>query len=286
MRYDDVILIDELKICYVASNDGLSHLEAVEVGEYADMFGYRLYRMVNDRFRCFYDVVQDGNPVAQLKFGHYTDRDDATTYVYYKVLNPILYDAAKLRKALELPTKMGMVFNNYTAIDLAYDSPQNLPTLIKKMMRDKDVTTIINGKAVRDRKSVLDGVLFMYSSTLNRLNNPTITIKQKKAANNKNDGITVQAYNKKAEILQSSKKQYILDYHGNPKRLYRLEVRLHNQELKDYFAAKHIIPTTDILYDGEMLKELFFHHLGAVIRFTRGRTKIQWKELLGCNGRG
>ena len=129
-------------------------------------------------------------------------------------------------------------------------------------------------------------VFHMYSSSLNRLNNPTITIKQKKAAANKNDGITVQAYNKKAEILQSSKKQYILDYHGNPKRLYRLEVRLHNQELKDYFAAKHITPSTDILYDGEMLKELFFHHLGAVIRFTRGRTKIQWKELLGCNGRG
>lgn len=286
MRYDDEVLIDELKICYVASNDELSHLEAVEVGEYADMFGYRLYRMVNDRFRCFFDVVLNGNPVAQLKFGHYTDRDDATTYVYFKVLNPILYDAEKLRKVLELPTKMGMVFNNYTAIDLAYDSPQNLPTLIKKMMRDKDVTTIINGKAVHDRKSVLDGVLFMYSSTLNRLNNPTITIKQKKATNNKNDGITVQAYNKKAEILQSSKKQYILDYHGNPSRLYRLEVRLHNQELKDYFATNHIIPTTDILYDGELLRELFFYHLGTVIRFTRGRTKIQWKELLGCNGRG
>ena len=239
MRYDDEVLIDELKICYVASNEDLNLLEAVEVGEYADMFGYRLYRMVNDRFRCFFDVAQDGEPVAQLKFGHYTDRYDATTYVYYKVLNPILYDDEKIRKVLELPTKIGMVFNNYTAIDLAYDSPQNLPTLIKKMMRDKDVTTIINGKAVRNRKSILDGVLFMYSSSLNRLNNPTITIKQKKAAANKNDGITVQAYNKKAEILQSSKKQYILDYHGNPKRLYRLEVRLHNQELKDYFAAKH-----------------------------------------------
>ncbi len=286
MKYDDEVLIDELKICYVAGNDELNHLEAVEVGEYADMYGCRLYRMVNDRFRCFFDVVQGGEPVAQLKFGHYTDRDDATTYVYYKVLNAILYDTEKLRNVLELPTKMGMVFNNYTAIDLAYDSPQNLPTLIKKMMRDKDVTTIINGKAVRDRKSVLDGVLFMYSSSLNRLNNPTITIKQKKAVTNKNDGITVQAYNKKAEILQSSKKQYILDYHGNPTRLYRLEVRLHNQELKDYFAANHIIPTTEILYDGELLRELFFHHLGTVIRFTRGRTKIQWKELLRCNGRG
>ena len=119
MKYDDEVLIDELKICYVAGNDELSHLEAVEVGEYADMYGCRLYRMVNDRFRCFFDVVQDGEPVAQLKFGHYTDRDDATTYVYYKVLNSILYDAEKLRNVLELPTKMGMVFNNYTAIDLA-----------------------------------------------------------------------------------------------------------------------------------------------------------------------
>ena len=195
--------------------------------------------------------------MAQLKFGHHTDRNDATTYVYYKVLNPVLYDdAEKLCRVLELPTKMGMVFNNYTAIDLAYDSPQNLPTLIKKMMRDKDVTTIINGKAVRNRKSVLDGVLFMYSSSLNRLNNPTITIKQKKAIANKNDGITVQAYNKKTEIEQSSKKQYILDYHGNPKRLYRLEVRLHNQELKDYFANSHIEPSTDVLFDKELLKGL------------------------------
>ena len=74
--------------------------------------------MVNDRFRCFFDVAQDGEPVAQLKFGHYTDRYDAITYVYYKVLNPILYDAEKIRKVLELPTKIGMVFNNYTAIDL------------------------------------------------------------------------------------------------------------------------------------------------------------------------
>ena len=54
MRYDDEIKLDELRICYVASNEELSLLETVEVGEYADMLGYRLYRMVNDRFRCFF----------------------------------------------------------------------------------------------------------------------------------------------------------------------------------------------------------------------------------------
>lgn len=286
MRYDDEVLLDELRICYVASNDDLSHLEMVEVGEFVEVDEYRLYRRTNDRFRCFFDVFLDGMSVGQMKYGHYTDRDEFTTFVYFKVDNHILYDAERLRRVLELPAKMRMVFNNFTAIDLAFDSPQNLPTLIKQMMRDKDVTTIINGKAVRDRKSVLDGVLFMYSSTLNRLNNPTITVKQKKAIANKNGGITVQAYNKKAEIEQSSKKQYILDYHGNPKRLYRLEVRLHNQELKDYFANSHLAPTTDVLFDKELLKDMFYYHLSTVIRFTRGRTKIQWRQLLGCNGRG
>lgn len=278
--------IDELKICYVASCTDLSRLEMVEVGGYVDMYGYRLYRIVNDRFRFFFDVFRDGEPVAQLKFGHYTDMEDSATHVYFKVLNSILYNQEQLRRVLELPTAMGMLFNNFTAIDLAFDGPLNIPALIKKMMRDKAITTIINGKAVRDRKSVLRGISFEYSSSLNRLNHPTITIKQAKAINNKNDGITVQAYDKKAEIEHYSNKQYILDYHGHPKRLYRLEVRLHYQELKDYFANRHIIPTTDILFDAEQLSELFQYHLGTVIRFTRKRTKIQWDELLGCNDKG
>lgn len=278
--------VDELKICYIANKEDLSHLEMVEVGEYADMFGCRLYRMVNDRFRFFFDVFNNDEPVAQLKFGLYTDIDETTAYVYFKVLNHILYDHEKLRRVLELPSAMGMLFNNYTAIDLAYDSSMNIPAMIKKMMRDKGITTIINGKAVRDRKSVLRGISFEYSSSLNRLNHPTITIKQAKAINNKNDGITVQAYDKKAEIEHHSNKQYILDYHGHPKRLFRLEVRLHYQELKDFFANRHIIPTTDILFDAEQLSELFQYHLGTVIRFTRKRTKIQWDELLGCNGEG
>ena len=60
---------------------------------------------------------------------------------------------------------------------------------------------------------------------------------QKKAITNKCDGITIQAYDKKAEIENKSNKRYILDYYGNPKHLYRLEVRLHYQELKDYFPV-------------------------------------------------
>ncbi len=287
MQYNenDEIVIDELKLCYIADREQMACLAKVEVGASVEMYHYKYYRFLNERFRFFFSVVEDGVEVAHLKFGHYTDKEDSPLYVYLKVLNPVLYDAERLQRLLALPDKYGMLFNNFTAIDLALDGGINFPSLIKRMMRDKTVTTIINGKAVKDRKKVLQGVSFEYSSTLDRLNHPTITVKQKKAIANKCNGITVQAYDKKAEIDDHSDKQYILDHYGHPKRLYRLEIRLHYQELKDYFAMLGKYPLPEDLFDAESLKIMFFYHLSAVIRFTRGRRKIDWETLLKCNGR-
>ena len=108
---------------------------------------------------------------------------------------------------------------------------------------------------------------------------------KKKAIANKCNGISVQAYDKKAEIDDHSDKQYILDHYGNHKRLYRLEIRLHYQELKDYFAMCKVFPEPEDLFDAEGLRKMFFYHLSAVIRFTRGRRKMDWETLLKCNGR-
>ena len=280
MKKNDDIVLDELKICYLADDKVLAPLGMVEAGEFADIFGYRFYRLTNDRFRFFYEITSAGTPVAQLKYGHYTDQEDKATHVFYKVLNPILYDKEILRQALDLPAKMGLAFNNYTELDLACDIPNNIPSLIKRLMRDKSVTTIINGKAVTDRKAVLKGVMFDYSTSLNRLINPTITLRQKKAETNKARGITVQAYDKKAEIAQCSGKDYILEYYDNPSHLYRLEVRIPYQEIKDYFANRKITPGLETIFDAMALKDMFLYHLGSVIRFSRGRRKIPWDGLL------
>lgn len=283
-HYD--IKIDELKICYVTDIENLMKFEGAEARKFIDCFGYRFYRIINDRFRFFFDIMLDGEQVAQMKFWHYTDLNNKVIYVYFKVANAVLYDKNRFAEVLKLPTLLNLVFNNFTSIDLACDSTQNFPSLIKKMMRDKEVTTIINGKAIHDRKTLLQGVTFDYSTTLSRLVHPTITIRQKKAITNKCDGIIIQAYNKKAEIENKSNKRYILDYYGNPKHLYRLEVRLHYQELKDYFARQYIVPTTEVVLDGDLLTDMFLYHLGAVVRFTRCRRKILWQDLIGCNVRG
>lgn len=287
MRFNEgnAIVIDELKICYLANQEQVKCLMDIEVGSAVQLNGYTFYRLLNDRFRFFFDVVADHQLVAQMKFGHFTDAEDSPLYVYLKVMNPVLYDIGRLKPLLAMPNSFGMVFNNFTSIDLALDGGLNYPSVIKRLMRDKTITTIINGKAVKDRKKVLQGVNFEYSTTLDRLNHPTVTFKQKKAISNKSNGITVQAYDKKAEIDHSSDKHYILNYYGHPTRLYRLEVRLHYQELKDFFKMCDVCPSPDDLFDSRCLELLFYYHLSAVIRFTRGRNKIAWKTIIDNNGK-
>lgn len=282
---NDHIQIDELKICYTTEEDNLNDLMSIEIGSFIDLFGYRFYRSVSDRFRFFFEVWENDEQVAQLKHGLYTDLSDPKQYIYFKISNHVLYKPEQLKRTLELPDKMGFVFNNYTAIDLAIDSKTNFTSLIKRMIRDKAITTIINGKAIKDRKQVLQGVSFQYSTSLDRLKHATITIKQKKAISNKQHGITIQAYDKKAEIEQNPDKRYILDFYGQPKRLYRLEVRLHYQELKDYFGKVNEEPIIETMSNQELLQDMFFYHLAAVLRFTRGRKKLDWPTLIKCNGK-
>ena len=264
----------------------LALFQSMEIGESMILSGYTFYRITNDRFKYYFEIMDNYEVVAILKFGLYVDSMANQTYVYYRVNNHILYDKERLLRLLELPESLRLTFHNFTSIDLAFDSIHNIPSIIKRMMRDKSVTTIINSKAVKDRKSLLTGVTFEYSTTLNRLRHPSITIKQKKAVTRKDEGITVQCYDKKAEIVNHSNKYYIMEYYGNPNRLYRLEVRLHKRELKDYFSGNGIIPTIDILFDYERLIEMFLYHLSAVIRFRRGRKQILWNRLLGCITRG
>ena len=280
------IILDELRICYVTDIGNLAIFQSMEIGESMMLSGYTFYRITNDRFKYYYEIRENYEVVAVLKYGLYVDSMDNQTYVYYRVNNHILYDKDRLSRLLELPESLRMTFHNFTSIDLAYDSSHNIPSLIKRMMRDKSVTTIINSKAVKDRRVLLVGVSFDYCTSLNRLKYPSITIKQKKAVTRKDEGITVQCYDKKAEIVNHSNKYYIMDYYGNPKRLFRLEVRMNSRELKDYFSIKRIIPAIDIINDVERLRDIFFYHLSAVIRFSRGRKKILWEELLRCNARG
>ena len=282
-----VPVIDELRLCYVAEPSLLLELAGIPIGHSAVFGEYTLVRIGGDRFEytyvAFVEDTEARMEIGKIKFGRYGG--DGSNQVFYRVNNPILYDREKMELAMALPETLGLYFNDITALDIALDHSKNFSAIIKRMMRNEKVTTILNGRAVKDRKAVIKGISFDYSSSLSRLHCPTITIKQAKAAKNKAKGITIQSYDKKAEIECSSGKGYILDRYDNPRYLYRLEVRLNYQELQDYFRKAGIPQSVDVLKDPEFLADLFFYHLGAVLRFTRGRKPLAWQDIIQCGGR-
>ena len=280
-------VIDALRLCYVAEPSLLQDLSSLNVKSSWKFGDFTLTRITADRFEFFFIIYlnaeESGKEIGSLKFGRYGAAD--SLYVYYQVQNGILYDRELLDQALRFPDLLGLYFNNYTAIDIALDHKKNFSAIIKRMMRNEKITTILNGKAIKDRKELIKGVSFDYASSLSRLHCPTITIKQAKATRNKSKGITIQSYDKKAEIETQSGKDYILNQYGNPQHLFRLEVRLSYANLKGYFSRLGQSQTIAALFDTDVLADLFFSSLASVLRFSRGRKPLAWQDILECNGR-
>lgn len=280
-------VIDELRICYVADPHLLAELSNIEIGGFKEFAPFTLFRQGGDRFEFMYMLclgkMGDREEVGQFKFGRYGAGDSAQCFL--RISNHVLYDQAKLRLVLSFPDMLSLVFNNFTAIDIAIDHRKNISSIIKRLMRNEEIKTILNGKQVKDRSKVIPGVTIDYSTSLKRLQCPTITIRQAKAIKNKDKGITVQSYDKKAEVETGSGKQYILDYYDQPRYLFRLEVRLRYQELRDYCRLINTVQGIDMVFDPEFLKGLYYYHLSAVIRFTKGRKMLAWPDLIDRNGR-
>ena len=98
----------------------------------------------------------------------------------------------------------------------------------------------------------------------------------------RNKNITLNAYNKKREIESKSHKQYILDNNSNPKKLYRLEVRINSDVLKDFFTREQITYSPKIFLDKDCLLFFFMTFLNRVLRFQdkNGRKSYSILELL------
>ena len=92
-------------------------------------------------------------------------------------------------------------------------------------------------------------------------------------------------FNCLSSSYNSSNSRYINEFYGNPKRLYRLEVHLNNEEIKAYCRLLNIQQDLSMLKDRSLLTNMFYYHLSSVIRFTKGRKKLPWKDIIDCNGR-
>lgn len=281
-------IIDELTLCYDAEPILLDDLSSISIGGWLNFGEFSLYRVVSRNFQYGFDVLYGADvdnriKLATIRFAHYGEQEQSL-YVYYRLENRVHYDPELFDIAIMLPEMLGLSFRHTTSIDLCRDFKCNVTQRIRKIAKDDAVTVIVNGKAI-DKSEDVAGSMLVYSLNFNRVKNPTISIKQAKAMKDKSKGLTMCAYDKANEIMKASGKDYIKEFYDNPKHLHRLEVHMNNQEIKDY--CKNIVRVAQdlsLLRNQEFLDGMYEYHLSSLLRFTKGRKRLDWNDIL-CGGR-
>lgn len=274
------IQIDALTICYVGD---LAHLDFIKLNDLAHLDCFTLHR-IEGRYRAYVFQIlyrsEDGEikPLGTLKYDKPTSTNPEP-FAWIVAENKRLYDDEWWRIA-SVARLLGLKFHNITTLDLAFDTTRSTSTLLRALIRRKDITTILNGKVLRDRKKDRPEIVYTYTGNLDRLKYLTINVKQQKAIHDKTAGATLITYNKAAEIRNGSGKAYILEHYGNPQRLYRTEVHLNKKQIDTYEKATAKRFGYIELENDTVLRDLFFCYANSLIHFRLGRKIISWQDIL------
>lgn len=284
------VICDALTVCCEVENSTLfDKISALEFGEVMEFYDFTLTRIDGRYFKNIYTIryYEQGEEktFGQLKFGLNNGSSENNTFesgkpkAWLTLNNQGLYENATsyLGYICEI---LHLNVNNFTSVDLALDTPFDVSRSLYRLYRNKEVTTILNGKRIIDRDEDRPEISRTLSGSLNKDKYQTIYVKQRNAIHDKSKGVSLKTYDKLAEIHNSSDKNYILDYYAHPRTLYRTEVHLNNEQIRDYLVKRNI-DLNPYSMDWSVLEEMFFYHLNSLIRFECGREKILWEDLLG-----
>lgn len=286
------IQIDALTMCYeVEKAFYYEQLQRLNYNETIDLEEFHLTRTTGRYYDNVYSIrAWNGERViefGQLKFNLAHGDEQSNIHingkrkVWLTISNETLY-SQDVYFLTYIEQRLGLTFHNGTTLDLALDTSFNISKDVKMLLHNKNVTTILNGKKILDRDEDRPEINYPASGSLNNQNKyQTVNIKQRNAIKDKNKGVTIQTYDKIAEIKNSSDKQYIMEYYGNPQRLYRTEVHLNAEDIKNYVERRNIQYTPLIFFDATILEDMFFHFINSVIRFQCKTKDVSWEHLLG-----
>lgn len=282
--------IDKLRICYevVDATTYIDELLHVEVGTTLDLYEFQLKRIDGKNFEFVYEIgYTDWDGISkvfgELRLGVNKNNLDDNTHLngtrkaWIDVRNRVFY-TDELYYLDFISDKIGLVFHNITHLDIAMDMSMNISNKIKSNIRNKKLTTILNGKKITNRKEDRPEIIYEASGDMDRYKYITVYIKQKNAIKDKSKGSYLRAYNKQAEIINSSHKEYINELYGNPDKIYRIEVHLNNEQIKEYLKRNQVEIN---IYDITFLYSLFLSTLNSLIRWEYSRyNKLKWEDII------
>lgn len=285
------IQIDALTMCYEVGQI-LYYNQLCELvnSETIDFDEFQLTRTTGRYYNNVYDIkawngekeITFGQPKFNIAGGNEENNTltNGNRKVWVSLNNETLY-SSDIYFLDYITDRLGLLAHNITTLDLALDTPFNVSNAVRQCIRDKSVSTILNGKRIINRDEDRPEITYTYSGNLDKYKYLTINIKQRNAIKDKSKGVTIITYDKKAEIINSSNKNYILDYYANPKALFRTEVHLNNEDIKAYFIRKGMEFTPLIVFDEGILEDMFFHFIDSVIRFQSKNKEVSWQHILG-----
>lgn len=282
--------IDALRLCYeITDPHNIGILRTTEVGEETDFFYFYLKRIEGKHFKYVYEIRYNDMGIeklfGELRLGINDDKEENNRHsnglskAWISIDNRVLYNNEVYYLGF-IEDNLGLELHNITTLDLCLDLSNNIARMIRKLIRNKQITTFLNGKEVIDRSQDRREITYTFSGDMDKDKYLTINIKQKKAIKDKSRGSTLIAYDKKAEIANSSGKKYIEEFYGNPDKLHRLEVHLNNDEVKEYLNRTKQELSFYSLIDGKFLLRLFEQTLNSLIRFEYNAQKLDWIDLL------
>lgn len=282
------IQIDALQVCFSVVNPyHYEQLKVLEIGDTYSPYEYILQRVEGRYYNNIYNIIvidsdAEAYEFGQLKFNLNNGNEEGNAHtngtrkVWISLNNETLY-SDRLSFFDYIASTLGLELHNITKLDLCLDTPFNVSKSVWRYIRNKSITTILNGKRITDRDEDRPEISRILSGSLNKDKYMTLNVKQRNAIFDKSKGITVISYDKEAEIRNISGKKYILQHYGNPKHLYRTEVHLNNEDISHYLSTRNIDLTYWLFIDEALLEDMFFHFIGSVLRFQG----ITWQEILG-----
>ena len=198
------IQIDALTVCFqVESTYHIDRIGALDYGECYDLDEFRLYRIDGRYYNNIYSIVfndmDEEKVFGQLKFNISKGNTNSNIHengkqkIWISLNNSILYSNDRYYLDF-ISTKLGLDFHNITTLDLCQDTPFNISKVVKKLIRDKNVITVLNTKKVKDREEDRPEITYTYSGSLNKDKYMTVNIKQKNVIHDKSKGVTVITY--------------------------------------------------------------------------------------------
>ena len=269
MVFEDVkVVIDKLKLCYKRDNDSQFWQMMAEKPEQIQIGDFDLIRCQADgMYDGVYDVLYNEQEFSTLLFDRFSDKDKK--FCWLSIQNRVFYSkdmSIKTILLLQDVTGFGNI-NNITKLDLACDLPFNPVPRVKKLLKRDDVSVVRCGTKIVDKKQEIKGLIFIHPTSGLKELAPSLYFSDME----KRKSLVV--YDKKKEIRRSNK-AYIADFYGNPRYLYRIEIRFTSDELFRFFKKYDINPSVDILNDEKFLKSMYDEFLFRMLHFSYKRKTI------------